>query len=63
MLMLMNAHAGLAPLCARGLHNLACVDAPYAFIERTIKAFVMLAYNSVSAASMATGQPAVRRVL
>ena len=47
----------------RGLHNLACVDAPYANIERTIKAFVMLAYNSISAASgRDPGQPVVRRM-
>ena len=59
LLTLMNTHAALAPLCVRGLYNLACVDQPYPFVERTIKAFVMLAYNTSSQAAAAS--PAVRR--
>lgn len=40
-------------LCARGLYNLTCVDAPYPFIDRVIKALVSLA---------ASGVPAVRQL-
>ena len=37
---LMNQYDDLAELCARGLFNLTCVDAPYTFVERVIKSFV-----------------------
>ena len=40
---LMNENEDLAGLCARGLFNLTCVDAPYPFIERVIKSFLGLA--------------------
>ena len=40
---LMNQYDDLAELCARGLFNLTCVDAPYTFVERVIKSFVSLA--------------------
>jgi len=33
-------------LCARGLFNLTCVDTPYPFMERVIKAFMSLASSS-----------------
>ncbi len=40
---LMNQYEDLAELCARGLFNLTCVDAPFTFVERVIKSFVSLA--------------------
>jgi hypothetical protein len=40
---LMNENEDLAGVCARGLFNLTCVDAPYSYIERVIKSFLGLA--------------------
>ncbi|GMH51099.1 hypothetical protein TrST_g8590 [Triparma strigata] len=40
---LMTDSDELSGVCARGLFNLTCVDEPYQFIERVIKAFLGLA--------------------
>ena len=44
---IMNKHAELAELCTRGLFNLTCVDQPYMYIERVVKAFVSLASQTL----------------
>ncbi|KAH8091564.1 ubiquitin-protein transferase [Aureococcus anophagefferens] len=46
---LMNQHEELAELCSRGLFNLTCVDQPYMYMERVIKAFVSLASSTMAA--------------
>lgn len=45
---IMNQHEELAELCSRGLFNLTCVDQPYIYMERVIKAFVSLASSTIA---------------
>ena len=44
---LMNQHeAELSDMCSRGLFNLTCVDEPYQYMERVMKAFIALASST-----------------
>ena len=43
---LMNQHDELSDMCSRGLFNLTCVDEPYQYMERVMKAFIALASST-----------------
>lgn len=45
---LMNQHEELADTCSRGLFNLTCVDGPYQYMERVMKAFISLATSTMA---------------
>eukprot|EP00953_Heterococcus_sp_UTEX-ZZ885_P012978 7417-Heterococcus_DN1.PRE.1 len=53
----------LTDLCAQGLFNLTCVSAPYAHLERVVKALVNIAaVNSGSSSASSSGTPSAAAV-